>query len=145
MIDFEDNIIVRARNERIAELMRNELFIADLKAEIERLQRGRDRLIETQEGLIEENKRLESSVLFWQDRAEKIADDKMTLVAENERLTSACCANPTSLDAARWDAFRKSKVTDIIFEDMAHHSFHGPPMPEAIDDLGDFLIKRSKQ
>ena len=29
---------------------------------------------------------LESSVLFWQDRAEKIADDKMSLVAENERL-----------------------------------------------------------
>jgi hypothetical protein len=107
--------------ERIAELEEAYFRLVghrnEIEEENERLKRGRDRLIETQEELIEENK----------------------------RLTSACCANPTILDAERWDAFRKSKVTDIIFEDMAHHSFHGPPMPDAIDDLGDFLIKRSKQ
>jgi regulator of replication initiation timing len=44
------------------ELAKANQRIAELEKEIERLKRGRDKLVETQEGLIEENKRLESAV-----------------------------------------------------------------------------------
>lgn len=57
------------------------------------------------------------------------------LLAENRKLRK---------NAERWEAFRMSNVTSIEFEDMACHTFRDPPMPTAIDDLGDFLIKHAR-
>ena len=56
------NTEVSAYNELATHVRRSDAELIKLRAENERLKRGRDRLIETQEELIEENKRLTSAV-----------------------------------------------------------------------------------